>query len=87
MIPVISAPPRKFPHLTLEQALERAEDAHRVALAIYDEMRALREQGLWNRERNRRWAQLGEQAHAMGMRYADLRADAMMIEAEMRKAA
>ena len=73
--------------MTIEQALERADDARRVALAIYSEMRELRELGLWNRARNQRYGQMAEMAHALSMRYADLRAEAMRIEAQMERAA
>ena len=68
--------------MNFHQAFERSEDARRVALAIYEEMRELRELGLWNRARNQRYWRMTELAHAMSMRYADLRAEALRIEAE-----
>lgn len=71
--------------MTLDQALERAEDSRRVALAIYSEMRELRELGLWNRARNQRYVQMEQLSHAMSFRYADLRAEAMRIEATARQ--
>lgn len=67
--------------MTYDEAIERAEDAKRVALAIYADMRELRKGGIWQPARNRRWEQLRQMAHSMSMRYADLRAEAMRIKA------
>lgn len=67
--------------MTYEEAIERADDARRVALAIYGEMRDLRKGGIWQKDRCRRYEQPRQMAHSMSMRYADMQTEVMRIKA------
>jgi hypothetical protein len=70
--------------MTYEEAIERADDARRVALAVYAEIRDLRKGGIWQKDGCRRYEQLRQMAHSMSMRHADLQSEAIRIKAGLK---